>query len=138
MAKQRITVYPAPRTLAILGDGSPGLNLALDAYARMIGLATVDNEDEFSRGEWCALADVSNGTIYSPDVSPALQLVAQIEDADVLEGLGTKWEIDAQALAEKLRKISDVRAWAIVFAVRRYWDRHQEIDLQRDEWWRLR
>ena len=46
---------------------------------------------------------------------------AEISDADRLDGLGKKWGIDAEALAQRLRAMSAGAQVAVAEVVQRFW-----------------
>jgi hypothetical protein len=81
-----------------------------------------------TRDEACAICDALNGT-HLDEHMPRF-LWAEVEDADRLNGLGAKWEIDALALAVRLRSLSPGACMAIVDAVERFW---AHADLPTDE-----
>lgn len=143
MASKRITVYPSPLSLRILGDSSPALNQAVDCWAIAIQRAAADNAKLLTREDWCLLADVNNGTMWEPgDTSPASGLRAQVEDGDRLDGLGKKWYTknareQVRELAATVGGMDYIHAWAIVTVCQRFWDRHDTINMRTDEWWIL-
>jgi hypothetical protein len=137
MAK-RITVYPNPQAVQILGNTTPELNRALEVHSQQIVRATVSVSQLLSRGEWSYLADCFNGTIHEPRFSDIGDCLAQsVEDQDEFYQTGTKWGVDAAALAAKLRQLSYIEAWAVVTAVSWFWERHDCIDFDHDDWWTI-
>jgi hypothetical protein len=137
MAK-RITVYPNPQALQILGDTTPELNRALEVQSELIARATAAISEQFSRGEWSYLADCFNGTIFEPRFSNLGDSLAHsVEDQDEFYQTGTKWGVDAAALAVKLRQLSYIEAWAVVTAVSWFWERHAHIDFDHADWWTI-
>lgn len=134
----RTTIYPSPRALESVGYGSVALNQAIECWGVQIAHTAHDNAELLTRQEWKYLADVNNGTRWMPrDTSPASGLEAQVLDGDKLDGLGAKWDVDAEALAAKLRPLDYTHAWAVILACEKFWRNHETIDMEKDEWWRL-
>lgn len=97
----------ALRHRAILADATPTLTLP----------------------QWCAVADALNGywllcESAEPTADPARHAWAEIADA---EGLGDKWNIDAQHLAQQLRDMPYAGQAAVCQVVRRFWQ-HPELN----------
>lgn len=74
------------------------------------------------------IVDTLNGTIM--DANSARMLWASVEDAVKLDGLDKKWDVDGQALIEKLRKLNDIQALALVDAAERFWQECPQENLQ--------
>jgi len=77
-----------------------------------------------SRDEACAVCDANNGFFVSE--GGWQHMWANIADADRLNGLSEKWEIDAEALVKKIREADLGSRYALAVAVKRFWDRCQE------------
>ena len=87
----------------------------------------------FAAPEWKAIVDCLNGVYtkdeafrYSPDV-----LIANLEDGDLYEGFGEKWEIDIESLCGKIKLLSAAQIDALYSRVEKFWD-HPNTDL--DAW----
>lgn len=65
------------------------------------------------------LVDMLNGSLM--DANTAGLLWADAEDACALDGLDKKWQVDGKAFVEKLKKLSDAQALALVDATERFW-----------------
>lgn len=104
--------------------------------------------------EWCVLAEALKDKTFDPDfASPGYLLAAAVEDAHRFENVGHKWfgafevipdkDLDhhrtrcLEELLEKLRKLDYAHAWAVILAVQWYWEHHEQIDIEKDEWWTL-
>ena len=161
--EKRITVYPGPRVLAVLGETSPALNQALEVWAMQVARATEDNSRTFTATEWGLVADVCNGTLWEPSVeSPAAMLATNVIDGHNLDGAGYRWfgedgtalalkraginqdkpnkemvMVDGKvsALVGKLQQLDAVHAWAMVCAVQWFWSA-ENVDLK-SPWWTL-
>ncbi len=145
---RKIQVYPSPQAARMLGadiegQAGPMLNIAIEAFARMVAVATEDVSRTLTREDWCLLADVLNATWIEPAIDPGMQLVATVTDGHRLERVGAKWYGDqaaderVAALVSTLQAMPAEKTWAVVFAVRGFWARHETIDPRTDEWWTL-
>jgi hypothetical protein len=100
--------------------------------------------------EWCLLAELLKDIRVEPEFpNPGELLRTAFEDAQTLEKVGQKWfrsEFDGElaakgleravkGLAEKLRTLDYVHAWALITAVQWYWDHNERIDFRKDPWW---
>jgi len=117
--------------------------------------ATGKKEDMYSLQEWCVLADTLREVDFDPEFArPSELIAAAVEDANKLENVGSKWfsmdlppeeysevELADQRvgeLAKKLRELDYVHAWAVILAVRWYWDHFEEgVDISKDAWWTM-
>lgn len=131
--KKKLTIYPHPRALTILGEQTPDCNYALEAFADLIRKATT--ELTLSREEWAYCADVLNGTMIDTSFSAQQSLMSSFRDAASLEATDRKWGVSADGLCAKIQ--SEIHAWAIIFACRFFWDNHERIDLLKDPWWNI-
>ena len=135
---KKLTVYPDPRALAVLGTSAPALNQALECWANVMAKATLDNSKSFGKEEWGLLADIINGTLHEPIWgNPGELLAGAIVEAQALEGAPANRQGAAARLADKLRKLDYAHAWAIIIVGQWFWDHHEEIDVQKDPWWTL-
>ena len=87
----------------------------------------------FTVPEWKAIVDCLNGVYtkdeafrYSPDA-----LIANLEEGDLYEGFGEKWEINIVSLCEKIKLLSAAQIDALYNRVEKFWD-HPDTDL--DAW----
>lgn len=153
MAKRerRIQVYPDRRALQLLGITQTGqmatdLNFALGVGADVLARATADNETLFSRAKWNLLADANNGTWldYGPLMDPRITLTTNLIDGHHLNRLGEKWLVDdvdvdatVNEMAATIQELSIAHGWAMLWTIRRFRSRCQEIDHEHDDWWTL-
>lgn len=135
---KKLTVYPDPRALAVLGTSAPALNQALECWANVLAKATLENSKIFGKEEWGLLADIINGTLHEPIwANPGELLAGAIVEAQALEGAPPNRQGAAARLADKLRKLDYAHAWAIIIVGQWFWDHHEKIDIQKDSWWTL-
>ena len=87
----------------------------------------------FEASEWKAIVDSLNGT-YTQDktfrYSPAV-LIAHLEDSNLYEGIGAKWNIDIVSLCKKINSLSSAQIDALYCRVEKFWE-HPDADL--DAW----
>jgi hypothetical protein len=157
----RYSVYPAPKAIEVVGNSAPALNQAIECWAALVARAMADNARTFSESygemagdrlyqhclhDWALLANVLRGMRFDPDfANPPELLATAVEDAHRLESIGDEWyfgeserkDRDAAVarLAEELRNLDYVHAWAIIGAVQWFWENHSEgIDIKADPW----
>lgn len=110
---------PITSELAARGDNrSQVINRDLERLYTLYrrALATVPLTQE----EACLLVDALNGAKFTADT--ARLLYAEIEDACRLDHLDQKWQVDGQALVQKLRQLTDTQALALIDAAERFWN----------------
>jgi hypothetical protein len=119
-----------------------------------------EDGDNEAFGEWSMLAEVLKGMRFEAEfMNPSELIASTVEDAHRLESAGNRFlpahfqiwrnirpenrqpEIDehVRMLVEKLRdpKFDYSHAWALIVAVRWYWERADKIKPMRDRWWTL-
>jgi len=163
-AEKRFAIYPAPRAIEVVGDSLPALNQAIECWAALVARATADNAKNFQErfkgddlfydtfAEWSMLAEVLKGMRFEAEfMNPGGLIASTVEDSHRLEGTGDRWlplhydeenrqpEIDelVRKLVEKLRNLDYSHAWAMILAVRWYWEHADSIDLKAYWWWTL-
>lgn len=115
----RATIYigePLNRALEGYENRSERLNTIADRYLACVKAHT----PELSQSEWLAVCDALNG-VWLREAGYLRSVWAEIADADRLDGLGDKWDIDAQALAERIRDMPIVQVVALIEVVERFW-----------------
>jgi hypothetical protein len=162
----RYSVYPAPKATEIVGTSASALNQAIECWAALLTRAAADNEKTLSQGEWINgvvriglkqwsfLAHALKDRPFDPDyANPGDLLATAVEDTHRFEChlthkffvTGTDFEnipeeadADVKRLVGTLRKLDYAQAWAVIVAVRWFWDHHDEgIDIEEDRWWTL-
>jgi hypothetical protein len=110
---------------------------------------------EWQMNEWSLLAEALKSLRFDPEfANPGQLLAAAVEDAHRLDYIGSEcldWgecdstvikdkHIDAEVakVVGKLRELDYVHAWAVILAVRWFWEhRDKGIDIKEDPWWTL-
>ncbi len=121
MPSNKRNVYLTDNSLSLLAgcDSFSGrLNTIIGRYSRIVA----DSMPTFTRGEWCAIFDANNGTLYLDDSSITMAW-ANVAD---LPGLDEKWGIDSAALVAKMRRLTTAQAIAVVEANERFWANHEK------------
>lgn len=138
---KKISIYPDETALYACGGNAGSLNAAVECWAKTLDRSAGALSD-LSRTDWCLLADVLNGTWTLPDWSPAF-VAAEVEDSQRLDGTGDKWYGDGKgergtaSLLSKIHPLDWYGGQALLAAVRFFWDHHERINPQKDEWWTI-
>lgn len=129
MPSNKRSVYLTNQTLAAIGlpvdaDDRQGWSLSgrLNAVVERYSQIVADAMPEFSRGEWCAIFDANNGTIF--DEWSLMMIWANVADSPEL---AEKWKVNVGKLVEKLRGLSKAQAAAVTEAIERFWH-HSELE----------
>jgi len=69
--------------------------------------------------EACLIVDALNGTLH--DVTSGTRFWIGVQDSIEMDELDEKWGVDGKTLIEKLSKLDDLTAMAIVDAAERFW-----------------
>lgn len=165
----RYSVYPARKAVEIVGDSSPALNQAIECWSALVMRAMADNakdiRDSFETydglydghplHEWALLAEVLQHVEVDPEfANPGQILSTAVADAHRLEDIGqkhfmTSHDFDPNEVDKAVRRLTDTlqrfdyaRAWAVILAVRWYWENRISFDahltdLTKDRWWTL-
>ncbi len=77
----------------------------------------------FTQAEWSLMADSLNGSLLPTDFRcVASALIANVEDSDSYDGLGSKWNVDIKALCEKIGKLTAAQVDAVFTRIEEFWD----------------
>jgi hypothetical protein len=127
MAARRVTTYLPDEVQAVFGplgeDDSLSGRLATivlryaEALKRSCPTLTV--------AEWSAIVDACNGLFMGSDAGAPAFIWAEIADAD---GIGEKWGIDQEGLAQRLRKLPYAAQVAVAEVVEQFWRGNKEGD----------
>lgn len=107
-----------------------GINNALDALIMIRTYSLSEIRGRFSPEEWSFLADSLNGTITDGSFRcNAGALAYHCQDADKLDDLGEKWEIDVMDLMDKIKDLTAAQVDAVYFRVEQFWN-SEDKDLE--------
>jgi len=138
--KPQTTVYPSSRVWAVCPRSSTYANLALECWARLM---TATPLPMLSRQQWCLLADLLNATMVDAGWT-AEMLCQEIGDGARLDGLARKWlgdgktgQIGLRTLLAAVETLDYAGLYATITAVQWYWQHHETVDLNADDWWTI-
>jgi hypothetical protein len=118
---ERIAIYTGDGLAPALVGFEHGRSARVNQIAASYLMIVADECPELTLGEWSAVVDVLNGADHAAERN--LRFVwASIADADKLDGLGAKWGIDAQALAQRVRDMRLAQLIALTEIGQRYWN----------------
>lgn len=117
---ERFTIYagePVAGILAGYEDNRSGrINQVAADYRILIREAT----PEFDASEWQAIADVLNGSFVADEAGLKLIWASIADSAE--DGIGEKWGVDVEALAQRVRALKLPQLIAMREVVARFWD----------------
>ena len=100
-----------------------GIINALDALIMIRTYSLSEIRGRFSPGEWSFLADSLNGTMTDGSFRcNAGALAYHCLDADKLDTLGEKWEIDVLDLMDKIKDLTAAQVDAVYFRIEQFWN----------------
>lgn len=86
---------------------------------------------KFTREEWLFFFDSLNGSIVDGMFRcNAGALIVHSQDAQEFEGTATKWNVDLQALIEKIKLLTGAQVDALYTFVEEFWN-NEERDLEK-------
>lgn len=107
-----------------------GIITAIEALMTIRKYSTNELKGIFTPAEWSFLADSLNGTMTDGSFRcNAGALAYHCLDADKLDGLGAKWEIDVLDLMDKIKDLTAAQVEALYFRVEQFWE-DEERDLE--------
>jgi len=99
-------------------------------YDDLIGLVNLQYERDvkylLTKYQQQYLADVLNGYIYTPGMSPKSSLKLNIIDGDIYQKLGDKWEVNVEELVRTIDNISEFEAYIIIKKIKEWWNKPDE------------
>lgn len=126
MPADRKTIYLPERVAAYYADAQ---TLSSRIAGVTLRYAEVCRRElpPLSKAEWCAVADANNGTddllLGDNPGSVGMMLWANVSDSPEL---AEKWEIDAAALVDKMRRWTCAQQVAVFEALRTFWIQRQK------------
>lgn len=104
------------------GNRSAEISMALNNWYTTMMQLKINMDLMFSDEEKGLIIDATNG-VYVGDMFNATLIWANVDDSIDMDGLDEKWNVDdPKALVDKLRKLSPAHCWALVEAIRDWWD----------------
>lgn len=127
MTARRTTIYlPIEAELALGAREGDSMSARIATVALRYDLLWRAAAPALTEAEWCAICDALNGVWLTEDTDGAPHAFLWAEIADC-EGLGDKWSIDQDALAQRLRSASAPERIAVAEVVRRFWDDPNDV-----------
>lgn len=127
----RKTIYLNDAAEKIIGTVDDSLSGRINSIIVRYGAIMAKECPELATNEWMMICDILNGTILeadSRDADPARFLWADIAESGQLDGMAAKWEIDTDALSQKVRNMAYSQQVAIVEVICRFWKGHSNND----------
>lgn len=107
----------------LFGSAYAGGTRAAEAYLWLRRYTLKGIKGILTENELYAITDSLNGSIMEPQfIVNQSAVIAHIEDADQFEGLGKKWDIDINALIEKLKSMSPADLYFLHDEIDRFWN----------------
>ncbi len=108
--------------ISIFENAYQGLQTCTTTFLELRRKALRELKGIFSVSEVNALVDIHNATIFDPRIaSMSGSLIASVEDANLLDGLCTKWAIDFNSLISKLKELNDFQTFFLSFECYVFW-----------------
>lgn len=100
-----------------------GIIAAIEALMTIRKYSTNELKGIFTPEEWSFLVDSLNGTMTTDSFRCNVgALVHHCRDAEELDGIGQKWEIDIEKLVSKVEKLTGAQVEALYFRVESFWE----------------
>lgn len=107
------------------------VNRMLAYNIRMEKIMMNEIQGFFSKNELMAIIDANNGVMITPPFwGNPTAMVLSLEDAETLDGLGTKWEINIHDLNKKLLKMPRSLFLFLHEQIYRFWQERNGADLE--------
>ena len=134
MARKGTTVYLPEDQAKYIQENyknqNYGITAAIEALMTIRKYSTNELKGIFTPAEWSFLADSLNGTMTDGSFRcNAGALAYHCLDADKLDGLGAKWEIDVLELMDKIKDLTAAQVDAVFFRVEQFWN-SEDKDLE--------
>jgi hypothetical protein len=121
MSTRKLGVYMSPDLEALVKgrEDHDTLSGRLGTVAQRYCEIVRRHKPDLSTAEWNACRDALNG-VWLREAAQLSSIWAEIHDADA-DGLGAKWQIDAKALAARIRQMPYAQMVALVEDVETWW-----------------
>ena len=73
-----------------------------------------------TEAQWCAICDIYNAHLFSIADGPNT-ILEELQEADVEDGLGAKWDVDIPQLCRELEKSGTAGRIAALEMAQRFW-----------------
>jgi hypothetical protein len=93
----------------------------LEGYSSLIEITKSELKGYLSIDEAWYIIDITNSHLYVPKHSPKSQLILEVLDADLYDGIASKWNIDLAAFKSKLEALTEFQAHIYFLASNEFW-----------------
>ena len=102
---------------------------AIEQYHRLLDWSLAEITNRLTYREICLIADIPDVIMFHRwEIQPSLSLLMTVLIAMETDDLHIKWKVDEISLREKLRKLTNAQAAAIIEVLDRWWsDPEREI-----------
>lgn len=91
----------------IFGNKSNGGIKAIEGYVNIRKIVLAEMKGTFTREELSYLIDIQNGKIFDSNIASRRSTwIAEIEDANLFDQTGAKWNVDVPMLIEKVKALN--------------------------------
>ena len=100
------------------------INFSSNGVKNSSRLAAVKGHPTLTETELETIFDVMNGHLFMdiPWHPYKVQLIDNLEDADALENIGEKWNVNVSTICEKLSAMTDAEIRDVVSRIETYWN----------------
>jgi len=116
---ERFTIYAGEPIAGILAGYEDNRSGRINQVAADFLLLIPELAPEFSAAEWQAITDVLNGSFVDDETGLKLIWASVADSAE--DGIGEKWGVDVEALAQRIRALKLPQLIAIREVVARFW-----------------
>jgi hypothetical protein len=122
MTARKLGVYMSPDLEALVKgrENHDSLSGRIGTVAERYREIMRRHKPDLTEAEWNACRDALNG-VWLRDANSINLIWADIADTDRYDGLGSKWRIDGQALANRIRNMPYAQIVALVEDVETWW-----------------
>ena len=113
------TIYVG-QNLARALDGYPNASRRLEMLASRYAALVASACPALAEKEWRAICAACEQYDYPPADSPRV-LLHLLEDADELEALGERWNVNIKQLRQRLKESGVTGMYAVLEVVQRFW-----------------
>ena len=129
-------IYISEAAQKVIGTIDENTNLSGRINSIIVRYGGILEKDcpKLTTGEWLAIVEILNSTWRETESSRldiARSLWAEIADSGP-DGIGEKWEIDVEELAQQVRRMSYAEQCAIIEVVNRFWSGYDSQEWEND------
>jgi len=120
--------------IEIFGTKSAGATEAIKAYVHIRKSILAEMKYRFDRKELSYLIDIQNSTIFEPMMAARQSTwIAEIEDADLLDHAGQKWNVNVPILIEKVKNLNAAEIYYWREVIHLFWYGTEDFQIESQE-----